>query len=555
MENSVTQTAFETKLPSPPDGIDGLLQLARRRHRTEPYAAAEHCLNANASLEAIPNRSTRQQQQLSESYYLLGKTYQQVCDQQNALQALLQSLQIAEKQQDQAAIGARLILIAAAQANLKNYSEALSEIYRALGIAQQVADKQLEAQALNTLGLIYLDLAEPFRGLSYIQQSYDILEETGGPEQIGDCLNSLCLAYHKLGNPEKALQYGRQAARSSHQRGDYHQYAVGLLALGQVYYALKDEAKAMEAYQKAYEISQQYQFVCLASTALCLAGGVLVDRKQFRNAQRNLEESLRLIQNIDQHPNFAECHRLLSELYAQQNKFQQAYDHHKQYHASAAQRYQRDLNSRVKVLELANNLETANKISQALKEQNHALREEVRLRKQAQARLEEISRLDPLTKLNNRRYFFELAELEYARSQRYHHALSAIMIDLDYFKQINDTFGHAVGDQVLTEIARRIALSARKVDIPGRYGGEEFIVLLPETSLKDALTVAKRIWHDLTHRPTITSKLSIPVNASIGLACLDPGSELSLDELIDRADQALYQAKQLGRNRIEVYIP
>lgn len=554
MENSLAKTAFQAKLSSPPVEIDRLILLARQHYRTEPEAAAGYCRQAIGSLEHISNPTVLQQHQLSESLYLLGKTHQLACDQQSALKALLQSLQIAEAQEDQAAIGERLNLIAMTHAHLKNYSEALSDIYRALAIAQQIPDKQLEGQALNTLGLIYLDLGEPFRALSYIQQSYDILEETGGPELLGEVLNSLCQAYFRLGNPEKALYYGRQAARSSHQRGDFHQYTLGLLALGQVYYAQGEEFKAMEAYQRAYEAAQKYQYVCHASTALCLAGGVLVDRKQFRSAQKNLEESLRLIQNFDQHPNFAECHRLLSELFAKQKKYQPALEHHKQYHASIAQRYQRDLNSRVKVLELANNLETANKISQALKEQNQALREEVRLRKQAQARLEEISRLDPLTKLNNRRYFFELAEREYARSQRYGHALSAIMIDLDYFKQINDTFGHAVGDQVLTEIARRIALSARKVDIAGRYGGEEFIVLLPETSLKDALTVANRIWHDLTHRPTITSKLSIPVKASIGVACLEPGSEISLDELIDRADQALYQAKQLGRNRIEVYL-
>jgi diguanylate cyclase (GGDEF)-like protein len=207
----------------------------------------------------------------------------------------------------------------------------------------------------------------------------------------------------------------------------------------------------------------------------------------------------------------------------------------------------------VKVLETANNVETAHKISDALKEQNEALKEEITLRKQVQAELEQISRLDGLTGIYNRRYFFELANREYARSQRYGHTLSAIMIDLDHFKEINDSHGHAVGDQVLTEVAQRIQAGVRSVDVVGRYGGEEFVVLLPETRLKDAKILANRIWHKLTGRPTITSKLSIPVKASIGVASCDPDGKITLDMLIDQADQALYKAKELGRNRIESF--
>ena len=105
----------------------------------------------------------------------------------------------------------------------------------------------------------------------------------------------------------------------------------------------------------------------------------------------------------------------------------------------------------------------------------------------------------------------------------------------------------------MTEVAQRIQAGVRNVDIVGRYGGEEFVVLLPETNLEAALVLAERIWHKLTDRPTITSKLSIPIKASIGVATCGPDINISLDTLIDQADQALYNAKDLGRNRIESF--
>jgi len=533
--------------------IHRLVKLAAQNQTTRPNKALQICNQVISMLNVNPTLVDAHPEQKSEVYLIQGNTYLNLCDHQNALQALLYSLEAERAGKNNLAIGQRLILIAKTHTHLKNYPEALSDIYSALEIAQEIENKLLEGLALNTLGMIYLDLSEPFKGLSYIQQSHDILEESDTPENVKLTYANFCLAYLKMGVLDKALKFSKAAVKSNRDLGDYKQMAVSLIYLGEVYHTRGEDLKALEAHQKALEISRKFNYQCEASSALCKIGEILLAQKKFGQAQKYIEMSLRLTKTITDHPNYAECHRLLAEMFSLQKKFQRALRHQKQYHKSMSQRYQRDLASRVKVLEQGNNLETANKISNALKEQNEALRQEIQLRKQVQAELEQISRLDGLTGIFNRRYFFELAGREHARSARYGHPLSAIMIDLDHFKEVNDTFGHVVGDQVLVEVAQRIQAGVRAVDVVGRYGGEEFVVVLPETDVEEVKVMAKRIWHKLTDRSMITNKLSIPVRASIGVASCCPDGKISLDTLIDQADQALYQAKELGRNRIETF--
>jgi diguanylate cyclase (GGDEF)-like protein len=157
---------------------------------------------------------------------------------------------------------------------------------------------------------------------------------------------------------------------------------------------------------------------------------------------------------------------------------------------------------------------------------------------------------DPLTGLYNRRGLFELGRVEFARSNRTGRSFSGIMIDLDHFKRINDTYGHYIGDQVLCELAKRCKKCVREIDYVGRYGGEEIIILLPETNMKAALDVAERLRLAITSQPMqVEGGLELDVSASLGVAQRDENTT-SLEMLIARADQAMYIAKHKGRNRV-----
>ena len=166
---------------------------------------------------------------------------------------------------------------------------------------------------------------------------------------------------------------------------------------------------------------------------------------------------------------------------------------------------------------------------------------------------EEVNRLaisDSLTGLYTRRQLFYLGEREWERFQRYGTVFSAIMLDLDDFKKINDTYGHLIGDRVLMTSAERVRQNVRTVDIVGRYGGEEFVILLPEASAASARVTAERLREVLAAQPVTFEGGSVMISASLGVAEIS-SRHRRLEDLIHEADLASYRAKSSGRNRVE----
>lgn len=166
--------------------------------------------------------------------------------------------------------------------------------------------------------------------------------------------------------------------------------------------------------------------------------------------------------------------------------------------------------------------------------------------------LEEMAMSDELTDLANRRYFILRGNEEIIRSRRYRASLSLIMLDLDKFKTINDTFGHDTGDQALQCVAKTLKAQCREVDIPARLGGEEFGILLPNTQLEEAVNVAERIRRAIEELHCMHEGKTVAMTASLGVASTKPGMKV-LDELFHHADTAMYQAKNAGRNRVVLY--
>ncbi|WP_049975923.1 diguanylate cyclase [Azospirillum sp. B506] len=177
-------------------------------------------------------------------------------------------------------------------------------------------------------------------------------------------------------------------------------------------------------------------------------------------------------------------------------------------------------------------------------------------RKRAESELRRMATTDPLTGLNNRRRFLELAEVEMARLRRYGRPVSVLMMDIDRFKMINDTHGHAMGDQALVRLGEICRNELRDTDHIGRVGGEEFAIILPETPLAAATEVAERLRHklamaDVPLQPVDQGQGCLRMTVSIGVAmCGEEDS--SIERALGRADRALYEAKAMGRNRVVV---
>ena len=175
------------------------------------------------------------------------------------------------------------------------------------------------------------------------------------------------------------------------------------------------------------------------------------------------------------------------------------------------------------------------------------------LKEPEQVRLEEelfqAAVTDALTGVPNRRWFQDRAAAAMLEASRHGHPISAVFVDIDHFKQINDKLGHEAGDRVLKETARKIDGTRRTEDLLCRYGGEEFVLLLPHADLGQAAIFGERVRSEVAASPVEASGQSIPVTVSVGVACARTGD--SVEALLKRADEAMYRAKEKGRNRVE----
>lgn len=170
--------------------------------------------------------------------------------------------------------------------------------------------------------------------------------------------------------------------------------------------------------------------------------------------------------------------------------------------------------------------------------------------KQLEKQLEAMASTDGLTGLYNRAIFDARIREELSRAQRYQQPISLMFLDIDHFKQVNDSYGHVAGDACLIAFAELLHNMTRKVDVVARYGGEEFVIILPHTNSANALTFAERLRKAVESDNTIHNDVAIPWTVSIGLSSLEHDWNLAVEAWLERADSALYQAKESGRNQM-----
>jgi len=174
--------------------------------------------------------------------------------------------------------------------------------------------------------------------------------------------------------------------------------------------------------------------------------------------------------------------------------------------------------------------------------------------KEAMKCLSESSNRDGLTGIYNRRYLEQRLSAEFDRCRRYKNQFSFVIFDLDHFKKVNDNYGHLAGDEVLCVVSQRINSLLRTVDVLGRYGGEEFGIILPATPMEGALILAERLRQAIAQAPVTYKEITIPVTVSIGISEFEMEAP-NYEHLIHCADLALYYGKENGRNRVTCYTP
>jgi diguanylate cyclase (GGDEF)-like protein len=436
---------------------------------------------------------------------------------------------------------------------LGDYPASLEFGLKSLKLAREIEHQEWEAWCLDLVASTYKD---PAQAIEMHRQAFAIFEKLELVEGKSRILNNWAYDLKESRQFNDALEMAQRSlnlARDEKLKGDVINISatIGeiLTEMGQYPEAQSKLREAMQLFNEhGHDISSVYILVDL--------GQVHLEQNNLDEAEQVLYSALELSEEMEMRNEQARCHLYISNIFEKRTNFKMALEHYKKFQALRESISGEGALKQLAALRVSHQIETAQRDSEIHRLQKEKLQIELDEHKRVHAILEDLATRDPLTNLFNRRHFINLAEQEWKRAMRYKHPLCALMMDVDHFKEINDQHGHSSGDKALTTVANVIRSSLRTTETAGRYGGDEFIILLPETTPANGLLVAKRICQTVTDY-TISSDVGIiELTLSIGVACATKENRMmtrSLSELLNHADKALYSAKKAGRGQALLY--
>jgi diguanylate cyclase (GGDEF)-like protein len=480
---------------------------------------------AQALLLNVPGPNTRE---LALSLRTQGYCLEHLSRFDEALTAAVRAMELASQVGDMRLIAAIDNVLGNIYWRLADYSSALDHFMHGLRLTQVEPDPELETFLFQGLGALHHDMRDYEEALKYFKRSLEMpVEESNISRAIG--LNNIAYTLHEMKRDQEALPYALQAL----ERFERAPFSVGRLAalhtLGSIYFETGDIARSSHYFEEAFQAASNQQDHLQTINALFGISQIQQVRGELDAARENLLRILKIAKDIRSLVSECNAHEMLAKLYKRLGQYQQALEHYETFHNLHVQIFNEESERRLHNTQMLLEVET--------------IRKQVNLYRSLAA-------TDALTGLLSRREFFEMGEKVIAQVRHRHAPVSLLMVDLDYFKLINDQYGHAVGDQVLSMIARRLKNTLRQDDLAGRYGGDEFVILMPDIALPACQKIAERCRKVIAEEPVEVDDLSLTMNISIGLAVLDTDSSLTLEDLIQHADQALLFAKKNGRNRI-----
>jgi diguanylate cyclase (GGDEF)-like protein len=422
---------------------------------------------------------------------------------------------------------------------------------RGLDTSRACAAQVRIASTLDVIASIYSVMEEHTQALAYHAEALTVIRETGDQNECSAILNNSAMTLMAAGFLPEALEKGQEALELARAQEMAPFINNNIDTIAQILFKMGELERAEELLREAIEHTSaerpDYFFAQLNKSLgqVCLATG------KYDQAIVLFNQAITDLEQLGARGEQAGCYRLLSQVHERQGNFALALEQYKTYEMHREATSGKEAARRITALIASYDIQLAQRDAEIERLRNVDLQNEIEERKRIQAVLEKIATIDALTNLYNRGHFFTLAEREVERALRYKHPLTALMIDIDNFKAINDRHGHIAGDQILVVLAGIIRQNLRDVDLAGRYGGEEFTILLPETSAANALLVAERIRAAIVHQGILTDAGRVPVTVSVGAARMVPTNQTAPRELIvllDRADRGLYQAKHAGRN-------
>ena len=492
----------------------------------------------------------------------LGRLYNILAEYEISLDHHRQALDLYQRHGNQTGQAQVLNDIGNAHFGTDDFGQALSYYLDSLRLREALNNEEGVGCSLNNIGNVYSDLKDHKQALTHYERCLEVSRRIGANRLEVRCLGNIAATYQEQGLSAEAMETSRTAHALARQWGYRSDECYALTNWASAHKADEQPDSALPLLEEALLIARQLSdrsrecdiLVSLGETHLAL-GAFREARHAFLQAEKTAEP-LRLKRAL------FEAMRGLSQLCKAEGDFPQALAYYERFYALEREVFSEEADKRVRALMLNREVNLAQREAEIHRNQNgelarmnEALRqadaEREQLLKELRAQAEELEKqagIDSLTGLANRRHLEAWLARQFAYARRYGGSLTVALADVDYFKQVNDRFGHQIGDQVLKTVASLLQSACRTCDMAARYGGEEFVLALPETDLAQGQTVCERLRRMVEEYPWDRMQAGLAVTISVGLA--DDPASANYERLLSQADSLLYAAKHAGRNRV-----
>ncbi len=535
-------------------------------------------------------RETADTAQLAYAYVNMALAYLNNSRWDLAMGACDQASQLAEQLGDPVLRALKENIYGCIYANFGDYEKAVEHSLKAVDLFTACGNLREMASAHNNLGIVYFKVKDWEKAFRHYDEALTVARRNGDRRLVSNILNNLGVLYFEQDDYGRALQYYQQSLDLERALESELGVAIALGNIGGVYEKQGLKGKALAAYRESLAVSRKKDDRWGVANNLVTIGRVLGSQGRFAAALASAKEGLAEATAIKSKELESDGFEALAGIYEAAGDFRNALDSFKSYWKKEQEVFNEetrkrmgDLRTQYEISRRAGEIQLLKKDSAILSlevSRGHVLRTGLlsglvlaaglvfllfnrnRLKTRANAdiqkkneelreayqKLEEAARTDPLTLLSNRRHVMELAQAESVRFERSHRPFCVVLGDIDHFKSVNDTYGHDAGDFVLSSVSTLMRSELRKQDAVGRWGGEEFLWILPETGEEGALNVAERVRKRIETSPLAYDGKSLSITMTFGVALYD--AEAGFEDCVRQADEALYRGKEGGRNRV-----
>ena len=432
---------------------------------------------------------------------------------------------------------------------LGNYQDALKTRMEQLKIVNEIDDRLGVADVLHSIGVAYARMDDHTASLERYEQAYALKQELDAPaESIAKTLNNMGLANRNLRNLEASLAAHEKSVEILERNQSRFLAAAARGNLARAQEEAGDVESAVANFELAMETMEDTSNLYFVSELSRDYAELELRQGRVEHARDLCETALKVAYQTGAKPEIFRAHKLLVTIYENLEDYPRSLHHMRRFHAVEKEVHSEESEAQIHNLRLVHELERKEQENKIYRLKNVELASALTKAEKLQGLLEKQSLEDQLTGLYNRRYLNHHLQLEFERAIRHQQPLSLVLCDIDHFKRVNDRFSHAMGDEVLRAVGSLLRSNIRQEDIAARFGGEEFVLLLPQTSGQQATTVCEHIRQAIESHAWSVLTPGLSVTMSFGISDL-----ISLNDheaMLHDADMRLYEAKKNGRNQV-----